>query len=115
MIVISLLVIYYKTQNCIMNYTCKIWNLKYICVSTHHLWTCKFQSMTLHFQVKLCARLASNLLDMATDVRSLVKDLLPKPVKKSSQDATSETPAVPDPASGKSVVEGTVSIATCSV
>lgn len=73
--------------------------------------------MALHFQVKLCARLASNLLDMATDVRSLVKDLLPKPVKKSSQDATSETPAVPDPASGKSVVEGTctVSIATCSV
>lgn len=69
--------------------------------------------MALHFQVKLCARLASNLLDMATDVRSLVKDLLP--VKKSSQDATSETPAVPDPASGKSVVEGTVSIATCSV
>lgn len=70
--------------------------------------------MAVHFQVKLCARLASNLLDMATDVRSLVKDLLPKPVKKSSQDATSETP-VPDPASGKSVVEGTDSRATHSV
>lgn len=71
--------------------------------------------MTKHFQVKLCARLATNLLDMATDVRSLAKDLLPKPVKKPGQDASSETPPVLDPASGKSVVEGTVSLATCSV
>lgn len=98
-----------------MNYTCKISNLQYKCVNTCRLCTCKFQSMAVHFQVKLCARLASNLLDMATDVRSLVKDLLPKPVKKPGQDASSETPPVPDPASGKSVVEGTVSLATCSV
>lgn len=98
-----------------MNYTCKISNLQYKCVNTCRLCTCKFQSMAVHFQVKLFARLASNLLDMATDVRLLVKDLLPKPVKKPGQDASSETPAVPDPASGKSVVEGTVSLATCSV
>lgn len=66
--------------------------------------------MVAHLQVKLCARLGTNLLDLTTDVRSLVKDLLPKPIKKSAQDTSSETPPVPDPASNKSVVEGTVSI-----
>lgn len=66
--------------------------------------------MAAHLQVKLCARLGTNLLDLATDVRSLVKDLLPKPIKKSTQDTSSETPPVPDPASSKSVVEGTVSL-----
>ncbi|XP_061177950.1 intermembrane lipid transfer protein VPS13B-like [Saccostrea echinata] len=56
-------------------------------------------------QVKLCARLAMSLLDMGTDVRSLMKDLLPKPVEKAKKDENPETPPVVEPTSNKSIVE----------
>ncbi|XP_055998709.1 intermembrane lipid transfer protein VPS13B-like isoform X2 [Ostrea edulis] len=56
-------------------------------------------------QVKLCARLAVSLLDMATEVRSLMKDLLPKSVEKTKKVDTPEKPAETEPASNRSIVE----------